>query len=359
MNTKEVFRKLELLKKACGYGKKEPEVNIEVANDSATFTAVSVTTKDSPCEAARFSIPAEGVEVSGEFKLTSLDKAIKALKYFSPYFSIDGGLNAVDEKGKRFRLLIEAEAGESPSFVEVGEPLKFDAAFLKDTFSRLAPIMGTSQHPALYGVAVRPGFLEAVDGYRLTRVQADTNPGAPFIIPAALVNLLKTNIGRKEKAVGISLVTCMGREYLCARFSGIEFYAGRFTGDLFDTDRIFPQSAPMASAAAEKVGLLDAFNYMAGLTKNADGRSLPVCVTLEEAAIKVEDKADVSAVTEALIETPWTEGVYLNPSYMVDALKAIDAEKVEIVFYGQYSPVVLKLQDGEPMGLIFPVRVNV
>ena len=51
--------------------------------------------------------------------------------------------------------------------------------------------------------------------------------------------------------------------------------------------------------------------------------------------------------------------IAFNPKYLIDALKAIEDERVYLQFISSYTPCIIHPQEGEKYKyLILPVRVN-
>lgn len=359
MNTKEFLSKLELAKKACSYGKKNPDMYLSVSGLSAEVFADASHIYNSPCDVANFTVTGGDAFTYGNYKIMDLTKSVKALKKFSKCFVITPDGTAKDESGKSFKMLEEAPAFPAPIFEEIQAANTFGAQRFKDILTRLLPFMPATNNnkPAIEGLIIKPGLFEALDGFRLCRIEEENTFQEHFVIPTRCVKFLKGAINKSADNIKLSTVKTRGglRDLAKIDIDGICYYTVLTNGEIIDTCRIIPDSTKY-SVKVDRKKAIASFEYVGEFGKS-DVISPAIISFMENSLILTDVDAFSSAELQISGDRVDIPDVGINPAFMVDALKTSDEDTVILGLDTPVSPVMFTSAPG-CYGVVLPARIN-
>ena len=140
----------------------------------------------------------------------------------------------------------------------------------------------------------------------------------------------------------------------------ISFYTRLLEGNYPDTDRLIPKE--FNSQITFNVASLRQAMERARLLSNATENGTVKMEIKDQIVRSYVHSPEVGQVDEEL-ETIHLVGedltISFNPNYLIEALKAIKAEEVELSFISHIRPFTLKgMEDDHLIQLITPVRTN-
>jgi len=260
------------------------------------------------------------------------------------------------EQTKKHALKVTAEHHEStingadpeefPSIPDEvpGETLSLDGAKLKEALQQT--IMAASADEArqvLTGVFLHSegveSYVVATDSYRLAEKKLDAGKvEMAHNVPASAMQEVLRNLDNNEEKVMLNLsenqaVFTLGTVVIISRL---------IDGKYPDYKQIIPKSAE-ATAEIEKEELISIVR-VAGLFARESAGSVVVRVSEEDQKISVEAIASQTGENMSTAEAKVTgEGeASLNSRYLLDALQAMDSNKVEFQLSGKHSPCVIR-----------------
>lgn len=148
---------------------------------------------------------------------------------------------------------------------------------------------------------------------------------------------------------------------ILVKIDHILFYSRVLDGTFPDTSRIIPKNGKtfMNFDTKEFLGAIERASLLAREGKN----NVVNLVTGEDQSVEVYSVTpEIGKVVEEVIPVS-VEGeplrIAFNAKYMIDALRAVDSEVIEISFTGAMSPFIIRPSDYHKiLHLILPVRTN-
>ncbi len=195
----------------------------------------------------------------------------------------------------------------------------------------------------------------ALDGYRLALADAPivSKSGETTVIcPARTLSELSRMLGEDEEDITIFTEGGM----LLVRTGGTVLLSRLYNGEFIKRENVIPTRFTTV-ATVSRAELISGVERAAILIRG-DKNNL-ITLDIGNGLVKISSFSDVGNMAESVPAT--IEGmdltISMNAKYLLDALKALDEEKVDLSFGGPISPFIL--QNTEKKGclyLILPVR---
>lgn len=196
----------------------------------------------------------------------------------------------------------------------------------------------------------------AVDGYRISfrKSEITSSKDASVIVPSKTLREITKILSSEEEEMALIYVTDkhilfdLGGNMIVSRLIEGEYikYSQTFT-DEFKT-RIVINKSDMV-AALERASLI-----------SRDARKIPVKLDITKEKIVITSQADMGTAYEELYAEVTGDALKIafNPKYLIDALRAVDDEKVAVQFNSSLSPCIIKPEEGDSYKyLILPLRM--
>ncbi|EFM10967.1 DNA polymerase III, beta subunit [Paenibacillus curdlanolyticus YK9] len=237
--------------------------------------------------------------------------------------------------------------------IEQSDVLQIPGDLLKSLIRQTVFAASTSeQTPILTGALVNlfEGELRfvATDRHRLANRSAhvDTLPSLRFsnvVISAKTLNELSRLI--PDASALVEMVVADNQALF--KIGSVLFYSRLLDGTYPDTSKIIPQSYKTELVVDTKK-LTDAIDR-AYLMSREEKTNIVRLITLEHGGIEISSSSsELGRVTEQL-EAFKMEGealrIAFNSKYMLDVLKVIDSEQLNIQFTGAMSPIIIRPAD--------------
>ncbi len=250
---------------------------------------------------------------------------------------------------------------EIPNFFD-GQNISIKAETLMEmtegTSFAVAPVEGT--RPVLMGINIsgQNGVLQfvAIDGYRLAirKTKIDDNGEFNFIIGGTLLNEAVRLISDKNENIPISV----GSKMISFEIDGYKLICRLIEGEFVNYQRTIPAShkQKIVVMVRDLLGILDRMSLLI-----SDSFSTPVRCIVSEENINFSCATSAGKVTEIyevdLEGDPFEIG--LSSRYLIEALKAVDDDMVQIKFDSSKQGVVIEpLQSDDYMYMIMPMRLK-
>ena len=250
---------------------------------------------------------------------------------------------------------------EIPNFFD-GQSISLKAQTLMEmtegTSFAVAPVEGT--RPVLMGINIscQNGILQfvAIDGYRLAirKIKTDNIEEFNFIIGGTLLNEVVRLIGDREENIPISV----GSKMISFEIDGYKLICRLIEGEFVNYQRTIPAThkQKIVVMVRDLLGILDRMSLLI-----TDSFSTPVRCIVNEESINFSCSTSAGKVTEIyevdLEGDPFEIG--LSSRYLIEALKAVDDDMVQIKFDSSKQGVVIEpLQSDDYMYMIMPMRLK-
>jgi DNA polymerase-3 subunit beta len=204
--------------------------------------------------------------------------------------------------------------------------------------------------------------LTACDRHRLatreTAMQAD--PDQAFnniVISGKTLNELNKILPDQNMLVDI----VVSDNQVLFKLENILFYTRILDGTYPDTSKLIPQSYQTEMTIKAKP-LIDAIDR-AYLLSREEKTNIVKMIMKEDRTVEISSSSsELGKVTEMLpVDDISGEllRISFNSKYMLDALKALDSERIRIGFTGAMSPIIIRPEDDTPiLQLILPYRTT-
>ncbi|MDS9471828.1 DNA polymerase III subunit beta [Sporosarcina pasteurii] len=279
--------------------------------------------------------------------------------------NVTDGLLTLIHSGKSEFKLIGSNPDEYPILPEVKDEHSFSLpADLMKSIIRETVFAVSQQEtrPILTGVhwTVEEGKLSCVatDSHRLARKLAspENMPTIPFsfVIPGKSLQELNKILPDSDSPVKIIIA----EQQVLFKTDHVLFYSRLLEGNYPDTSRLIPTESK-TSVTVNGRALLQSIDRASLLAK--EDRNNIVRFSTEDKMIEISSNSPEIGKVEELVEAIQITGEELKISfsakYMMDALRAIDGQDIEIQFTGAMRPFILKSADDDSiLQLILPVR---
>jgi len=199
----------------------------------------------------------------------------------------------------------------------------------------------------------------ATDSHRLAQRQitVQSNQDLQFknvVIPGKSLNELNRILDDEDEMIDIVVTN----NQILVKANNILFFSRILDGTYPDTSRIIPQQSK-TNITLETKQLLQAIERASLLAK--DGKHVVSLFTTEKGQIQIySNSPEIGKVSEQ-VEVKEISGeelkISFNAKFVIDALRAIDSQEINIGFTGAMSPFVIKPTDHDrTLHLILPVR---
>lgn len=278
----------------------------------------------------------------------------------------DSQLNVTIQSGKSVFKLNGQDAEEYPQLptLQTEHSFEIQADLLKTLIKQTAFAVSTMEtRPILTGVnlTLKDGLLNftATDSHRLAsrdiHIKNTKLEFSNVVIPGKSLNELNKILDDTEDMIEISVAN----NQILFRTNQFNFLSRLLDGNYPETSRLIPDQSKTTITVQTK-SLQNTIDRASLLAKN-ESNNVVRLTTKDQQTIEITSKSpEIGKVAEdVMVES--IEGEELNISfsskYILDALKTMDADEINIQFTGAMRPFIIRPQTDEPiLQLILPVR---
>jgi DNA polymerase-3 subunit beta len=200
----------------------------------------------------------------------------------------------------------------------------------------------------------------ATDSHRLSRQQAKVESSEDLVLKNVIVP------GKSLSELAKTLVDYTGpvdivvsENQILVKTEELEFYSRLLEGLYPDTNRVIPKGGEtkLVSSTKELLQSVDRASLF-----SRDGRDNVIKWTLRDGKVEVSSTAqDLGSVTEdvyAKVSGPELS-ISFNARYMMEALRSIESDEIQISFTGSMTPFLIQPTEREDsLHLIVPIRTR-
>lgn len=308
------------------------------------------------------------VEEKGEIILQArvFNEIIRKLPTNEVKIKVTDGFQTLIQSGKSDFKLIGLNPDDYPILPEVKDEhrLQLPADLLKSIIRET--VFAVSQQetrPILTGVhwEIKDGTVSCVatDSHRLARrlTSPEEMPTATFNFVVPGKSLQELNKILHDSAEKIDII--ISNQQVLFKLDNVLFYSRLLEGNYPDTSRLIPTEYK-TTVKVNGNSLLRAIDRASLLAKE-ERNNIVRFSTDKDKLIEISSNSpeigNVEEVVEAIDVTGEDLKISFSAKYMMDALRAIDGQDIEIQFTGAMRPFILKsVDDDSILQLILPVR---
>lgn len=275
-------------------------------------------------------------------------------------------LNCTIRCGETVFEIMGMAASDYPEMpaVSEGEKIKISGSCFSDmvrgTIFAVSQIEGTK--PILTGlnISVKNGVMQfvGIDGFRLAirRERTENINDINFVISGRAVNEIVKLIDEKSENIEI----IVGKRLISFNIDGYLFISRLLDGEFVNFEKIIPQES-REKTVIDRSDFIDAIERVSLLIN--DSFTTPVRCGFENSFVNISCATAAGRVNEKfeleMDGAPFEIG--LNSRYLLEALRACDAEKVTFKFNGPNTGVLLLPENENDIDftyIIMPMRIK-
>ena len=197
----------------------------------------------------------------------------------------------------------------------------------------------------------------SLDGHRISIRKIELNDSygqRKVIVPGkTLQEISKIIGGEAEASVEISFT----KNHIVFEFDQTLVVSRLIEGDYFKIDQML-SSDYETKVRIKKRELLDCIDRAKLLIK--EGEKKPIIINIGDESMKLQIKSQIGSMDEEILITKEGKDLLIgfNPKFLIDALRVIDDEEVDLYFMNAKAPCFIKDEQQSYIYLILPVNFN-
>ena len=197
----------------------------------------------------------------------------------------------------------------------------------------------------------------SLDGHRISIRKIDLKDSygqRKVIVPGkTLQEISKIISGEAEKTVDISFT----KNHIVFEFDNTIVVSRLIEGDYFKIDQML-SSDYETKVKINKKEFLDCIDRATLLIKEGDKK--PIIINIGEFSMELKIKSQIGSMNEEIEISKEGKDLMIgfNPKFLIDALRVIDDEEVELYFMNAKAPCFIKDEQQSYIYLILPVNFN-
>lgn len=239
--------------------------------------------------------------------------------------------------------------------------IKVSSSIFKDMVRKTIFSVSTDEsRPVFLGELFRisEGTLSIVsaDSYRMSQIKCatDLKDIDDFIVPAKTLNELIRIIPDEEEDITIT----MSDTQVIFEMSNCKMYSRLITGDFIDYEKIFPKEFNTEIKVNKEI-LLRCLERAFILSK--ENKKKPIKVVIKDNIMTITSNAEFSDFYEEINVEMSGEEILIgfNPKYLIEVLRVIDEDFVEMGFLSTLSPcIITALENKDAKYLVLPLKLK-
>ena len=197
----------------------------------------------------------------------------------------------------------------------------------------------------------------SLDGHRISIRKIELNDSygqRKVIVPGKTLQEISKIIGwEAEASVEISFT----KNHIVFEFDQTLVVSRLIEGDYFKIDQML-SSDYETKVRINKRELLDCIDRATLLIK--EGEKKPIIINIGDESMKLQIKSQIGSMDEEILITKEGKDLLIgfNPKFLIDALRVIDDEEVDLYFMNAKAPCFIKDEQQSYIYLILPVNFN-
>ena len=196
-----------------------------------------------------------------------------------------------------------------------------------------------------------------MDGHRISIRKIELkNPVSDYkmVVPGkTLIEISKILSGEAESMVEISYTN----NHIVFEFDNTIVVSRLIEGDYFKIDQML-SSDYETRVHVNKKELLDCIDRATLLIKEGDKK--PIIIDIKNESMELKIKSQIGSMDELIFCTKDGKDLMIgfNPKFLIDALRVIEDEEVDLYFMNAKAPCFIKDENQSYIYLILPVNFN-
>lgn len=261
--------------------------------------------------------------------------------------------NIASQSGEDFSYL---PAVEKEDFITVSE-FTLKEAIRQTIFSIADNDTNKMMAGELFEISEDKLRVVSLDGHRISirKIELKDNymPRKVIVPGKTLQEISKIIGGEAEKYVDISFT----KNHIVFEFDKTVVVSRLIEGDYFKIDQML-SSDYETKVKINKRELLDCIDRATLLIK--EGEKKPIIINIGDESMQLKIKSQIGSMDEEIFITKEGKDLLIgfNPKFLIDALRVIDDEEVDLYFMNAKAPCFIRDEEQTYIYLILPVNFN-
>lgn len=206
--------------------------------------------------------------------------------------------------------------------------------------------------PILTGIHFNNEDMVTLDGYRIAlNKDISLTVEKPFTIAPGTINFLNKTLNSKNEE---KLLINVSEKYITFKYDNLTVTSRLLEGSYFNYKDVFLKEYSTIKLNTKK--FKDNIEFLSIYTKGTESELTTADITKDNLKFSVNTERGVFD-TEDSINSDLDLTIGFNNKYMLDALKSIQEEEIEICLSGEYNPIQIK--EGEnSFYVVLPIRLD-
>lgn len=295
-------------------------------------------------------------ESQGSVLITNIKEIIKSFKFMKEaYTTIDVNQDTITLSNSNRNIKMRVSADDYPNEFEIADIHNKYTYNTKSLHNRISKIdyarSKDNSRPLFTGIHFNSIDIVAVDGYRMALNKDNTLMiEKPFTLAQGTVNFLNKTFDKKvEKELRIAV----NDKHIVFEYDNLIVKSRLLEGRFFNYKDILPKE--YNSLAIDTKKLKENVEFLSIYTKDIPYNLVKMHITAEKLGLQVNTEKGVFDTTND-INTDKELIIGINNKYLLDALKTINREEIEIRFNRNINPLVISDNEGSEH-LILPIKI--
>lgn len=314
-----------------------------------------------------------GIEYSIEANVIEEGKTTIDAKMFSeiirklPESTITISLNEqnllmIECEGSLFKL-VTVDSTEFPALpnINVEQHIEIKQNVLKEMIRKTIFAVGIDENRPIFTgclMELKDNILNmvALDGFRLamqSKVFVGSTSSFKAIIPGRTLNEISKILQDDEEIVKIGVARNQG----LFEMSNFKAVTRILEGEFLDYNNVIPKERELR-VTVDKNTLINSLERAAVMSK--EDRQFPIKITINDKIMVIACVVQSGDVREELIVESVGKNLEIgfNPKYLIEAVRAVSEERINLDFGSSISPCVIRpLEGNEFTYMVLPVRI--
>lgn len=296
------------------------------------------------------------VESQGSVLITNIKEIIKSFKFMKDaYTTIEVNQDIITLSNSNRNIKMRISADDYPNEFEIADIHNKYIYNTKSLHSRISKIdyarSKDDTRPLQTGIHFNSVDIVALDGYRMALNKDNTLMiEKPFTLAQGTVNFLNETL---DKKVNKELRIAVNDKYIIFEYDNLIVKSRLLEGQFFNYKDILPKEYNTLAIDTKK--LKENVEFLSIYTKDIKCNLVKMHITADKLGLQANTEKGIFDTTND-INTDKELAIGLSNKYLLDALKTINRDEIELRFNRNINPLVINDNEGSEH-LILPVKL--
>lgn len=299
------------------------------------------------------------VESHENIVVTNVKGIMKSFKFMNEvYTEIEANNRDITiTNGSRKIKVLTMDYGEyptEPQLETIDNEYTYNTKFLYNRIKKVDFAISKDQtRPILTGINFNNSDIVALDGYRLA-INTDNKLtiNKPFTIAPGTINFLTKTLNKKNED---KIIIKTNDNHIIFEYEDVKVISRLLEGKYFSYNEVLPRDFNGIVTVDTKKFKED-IDFLSVYSGSIKHELTVLTITDGTMELKANNQQGIFSIKHS-IDSDYKIKIGFNNKYMLETLKVIETETIDICFVGDKNPMIIKESDNEKY-MILPVRLE-